>query len=420
MSDRPSPSSQDAVTGPSPSKRRRPLLIGAAVAALGAVLAGSALAHAGTPDGDGSGPAAVQGHPDMPRDAVRKGAESLVREDGFPGVLAAVKGRDGRTRDYTAGVGDLRTREKVPVNGRVRAASNTKSFVAAVVLQLVGEGRVKLDEPVETYLPGLVRGKGFDGHDITVRQLLQHTSGLPEYTRYMEQNAFKIRDIYQEPHDLLAIAFAHKADFAPGEKWQYSNTNYILAGLLVQKVTGRPVGEEITRRIIRPLGLRDTYWPVAGDRGIKGAHPRGYDSPEPGGKLRDITRLDPSWGGAAGQLISSPRDLNRFFGALIGGELLRPAELKELRRTVPTQGSLPNSRYGLGVSTSPLSCGGELWGHGGDINGYETRGGVTDDGRAVTVAVTALPGAVAKTESEMLKVHQHVLDLTDTAVCGRS
>ncbi|MFJ1750202.1 serine hydrolase [Streptomyces sp. NPDC088116] len=132
---------------------------------------------------------------------------------------------------------------------------------------------------------------------------------------------------------------------------------------------------------------------------------------------RDITRLDPSWGWAAGQLVSSPRDLNSFFSALLGGEVLRPAEQKEMKTTVRTDSSLPDSSYGLGLFKTPLSCGGELWGHGGDINDYETRGGVTEDGRAVSVAVTALPGAVATDEAGMTEAHQHVLDLVDTAVC---
>lgn len=400
---------------PSPSKRRRTLSAVAALAVLGGVVAGGPLAYAETHESKPR--AAERATEGKARGAVQKAADSLVRDDGFPGVLAAVEGRDGRTRDYTAGVGDRETGADVPVNGRVRAGSNTKSFVSAVVLQLVGEGKVKLDEPIETYLPGLVRGEEIDGNKITVRQLLQHTSGLPNYTQYIAQDAFKTRDTYTEPRELLDVALQHKAVFAPGEKWQYSNTNYVLAGLLIQKVTGRPVSEEITNRIIRPLGLRDTYWPGVGERGIRGAHPKGYDTEKPGAPMRDITRLDPSWGWAAGQLVSSPRDLNSFFSALLGGEVLRPAELKEMTTTVKTDGSLPNSSYGLGLFKSPLSCGGELWGHGGDINGYETRGGVTKDGRAVTVAVTALPSAVATDEAGMTKAHQDVLDLVDTAIC---
>ncbi|MFI0486247.1 serine hydrolase domain-containing protein [Actinomadura sp. 9N215] len=387
-------------------------IVAAGVPALAYFDKGDGGIHATLSGAQEKAPGTRRGNP-----AVQRSMDVLVR-DGFPGVLAAVRGRDGRTADYVAGVGDRATGAKPPVNGRVRAGSNTKSFTAAVVLQLVGDGKVKLDAPIETYLPGLVRGKGINSKKISVRQLLQHTSGLPEYTRYMDRNAFNMRDTYREPRELLDLAFKHPADFPPGTKWEYSNTNYVLAGLLVQRVTGRPVGEEIATRLVRPLGLRDTYWPGVGERGVRGPHPKGYDASEPGAPLRDITRLDPSWGWAAGQLVSTPRDLDRFFGALLGGKVLRPAELREMTRTVAAPGSLPGASYGLGLFRTKLSCGAVLWGHGGDINGYETRGGVTGDGRAATVAVTALPSAVAANEADMLKAHQHVLDAVDTAICS--
>ncbi|TYK51336.1 serine hydrolase domain-containing protein [Actinomadura decatromicini] len=388
-----------------PIKSKIPVLL-AALTVFGGAVAAGAPALANTKKG---------GEPGNP--AVQAKMDALVR-DGFPGVLAAVRGRDGRAADYVAGVGDRATGAKPPVNGHVRIASNTKTFTATVVLQLVGEGKVGLDAPIEKYLPGLVRGKGIDPNKITVRNVLQHTSGIPNYSRYLDLNGFNTRDIYREPRELIDMALQHPADFPPGAKWEYSNTNYVIAGLLVQKVTGRPIGEEITNRIVRPLGLRDTYWPQVGERGIRGAHPKGYDAAEPGGTLRDITRLDPSAAWAAGQLVSTPRDLNRFFGALLGGRLLRPAELAEMKRTVPSPGETPGASYGLGLMKRRLSCGGDLWGHGGDINGYETRNGVTTDGRAATVAVTALPSAIRTTEDEMMKVHQHVVDTLDTALCS--
>ncbi|WP_437063387.1 serine hydrolase domain-containing protein [Streptomyces sp. enrichment culture] len=379
----------------------------AALAVLGGGLAVSGSLAYGSPDGAGH------------RDTVSEGAKDLVREDGFPAALAAVEGRDGHVRDYTAGSGDLETGASVPVNGQVRAGSNTKSFTAAVVLQLVGEGKVKLDEPIETYLPGLVRGDGIDGNRITVRDLLQHTSGLPDYVQALGTNPFDIRDTYYNPRDVLDLALSQKAAFEPGAQWQYSNTNYVLAGLLVEKVTGRPFGEEITHRIIEPLGLKDTYWPGTGERGIRGEHPKGYAAATPGAPLEDITRLDPSQAWAAGQLVTTPRDLNRFFSALLDGDVLGAAELKEMTTTVPvTEGApAPGTGYGLGLFSTPLSCGGELWGHGGSIHGYETYGGATEDGRAATVATTALSSSVAADPEDMMAAHQHVYDLVDTAVC---
>ncbi|MGP3932515.1 serine hydrolase domain-containing protein [Nonomuraea sp. KM88] len=342
-------------------------------------------------------------------DALQKQLDTLVKKHKFPGALATVQDREGRTRYYTAGVGDLRTKAEVPVDGQVRIASNTKTFTAVTVLQLVGEGKVKLDEPIETYLPKLLRGKSGDGRTITVRQLLQHTSGLPNYTRWMP-NILDVRNKYSSPRDLLKTAFAHKASFKPGKKWEYSNTGYIVLGLLIEKIDGKPVGDAITDRVIKRIGLRDTYWPAKRVKTIREPHPKGYASRKPGGKLIDITHLDPSWGGAAGQLIATPSDLNRFWLALMDGKLLRPAQLKAMKKTVKAPGMPAGWEYGLGLMKMPVSCG-TAWGHGGDIDGYETRGGVTDKGQAATVAVTTLPA----TEPAAMSV----IKAADTALCAK-
>ncbi|GGP77127.1 serine hydrolase [Streptomyces melanogenes] len=370
----------------------------------------AALAVAGTL------PAAAESHGS--RDAVRKSVERLVVEDQYPAALAATVDRDRRTRNYTAGVGDVRTGAKVPVDGQVRVGSNTKTFTATVVLQLVGEGKIGLDTPIEEYLPDLVRGDGIDGNDITVRQLLQHTSGLPNYTEFMTSDALygKGRHTYYQPRTLLDMALAHKALFAPGDGWSYSNTNYVLAGLLIEKVTGRPVAEQITERIIDRIGLRHTYFPGVGDERIREAHPKGYHASKPGAPLDDVTELDPSWGWAAGQMISTPSDLNRFFSALIGGGgLLKPAQLAQMRTTVAVPDDFqPGSgiRFGLGLVSMPLSCGGLSWGHSGGIPGYSTTVAVTDGGSAASAAVTALsPPSGTETDN--------VQRFVDTALCAK-
>ncbi|MER5363207.1 serine hydrolase domain-containing protein [Streptomyces sp. NPDC002785] len=336
-------------------------------------------------------------------DTVQQGLNALVHTDGLPATLASVKDREGHTRTYTAGVGDLATGAKVPKDGQVRIGSNTKTFTAVVMLQLVGEGKIGLDATVDTYLPGLVRGEGIDGRHITVRQLLQQTSGLPNYTEYDLQ----LR--YYEPRDLLDIALQHKADFAPGTQWKYSNTNYVLAGLIIQKVTGRPLAQEMDQRIIKRIGLHHTYFPTPRDATIRERHPKGYYQDSAGEPLQDVTEMDPSWTWAAGQLISTNSDLNRFFTALLGGDLLPEAQLTQMRTTVPAEYFGPGARYGLGLVSKPLSCGGLSWGHGGSFPGYETRGGVTDDGRAANVAVTIQP-----TDKAAMK---HVESVVDTALC---
>ncbi|WHM40741.1 serine hydrolase domain-containing protein [Streptomyces sp. BPTC-684] len=371
-------------------------------AAVPAVVA-AALAAAGTL------PAAAESH--SSRDAVHEGLERLVTEDQYPAALAAIVDSDGRTRDHTAGVGDVRTGAKVPVDGQVRMGSNTKAFTATVVLQLVGEGKVALDAPIERYLPDLVRGDGIDGRDITVRQLLQHTSGLPDYTESMTGDALYgvgRRHTYYQPRTLLDTALAHKALFAPGTSWSYSNTNYVLAGLLVEKVTGRPIAEQITRRVIDRIGLRHTYFPGVGEERIREAHPKGYYASKPGAPLDDVTELAPSWGWAAGQMISTPSDLTRFFSALVGGKLLKPAQLAQMRTTVAVPDDFqPGSgiRFGLGLVSTPLSCGGLSWGHSGGIPGYSTL-------VAVAVAVTALSPPSGK-ETDNVK------RLVDTALCAK-
>lgn len=337
-------------------------------------------------------------------DTVQQGLDALVRDDGLPAALASVTGPDGRTRTYTAGVGDLATGSKVPRDGQVRVGSNTKTFTSVVVLQLVGEGRIRLDATVDTYLPGLVRGEGIDGRRITVRELLQQTSGLPDYTKA------DIQPRYYEPRELVAFALRYKAESGPGEQWAYSNTNYVLAGLIVEKVTRHPLAQEIDRRIIQRIGLRHTYFPAPGDATIREPHPRGYYRDEAGAPLRDITETDPSWGWAAGQVVSTNSDLNRFFTELLGGGLLPAAQLAEMRTTVPAGYPFDSrARYGLGLVSTPLSCGGVYWGHGGSFPGYETRGGVSATGRAVNVAVTAKPS-----DGAAMKRFEH---LVDTALC---
>jgi D-alanyl-D-alanine carboxypeptidase len=328
--------------------------------------------------------------------AVRQSLTALVDEHGFPAALASVRGSDGRVHDYTAGVRNLDTGRRAPLDGRVRVGSNTKTFTAVVVLQLAQEGHLDLDESVEHYLPGVVRGSGTDAEAITVRQLLQQTSGLPDYDEVLftrPEDLLTTLHRYAEPYELVDAALTRPASFAPGERWEYSNTNYVLAGLVAQRVTGRPIAEEITERVIEPLRLRDTYWPPEGQQEIRGRHPSGYLRFDPAEPYVDVTEMDPSFGWAAGQLVSSPDDLRRFMEALLAGELLTPDLMRQMTTTVPAPGFEVTDgwEYGLGIARRELECGVVAWGHGGDIQGFQTRNLVTDDGRGAVVAVTALP-----------------------------
>ncbi|MFD9699425.1 serine hydrolase domain-containing protein [Lentzea sp. NPDC059081] len=348
-----------------------------------------------------------------PTNSTQRQLDGLVKQHEFPAALATVTEADGRSTSYVAGTSELGKRTPVPKDGQVRAGSNTKTFVATVVLQLVGEGKIELDKPINHYLPGAVKDDR-----ITVRQLLNHTSGLANYTEFLGLDKFEdVRHRYFEPRELLDVANAHPVTGEPGEKFKYSNTNYVLLGLLAQKVTGRPISENVDKRIIQKLGLKDTYWPGIGDETIRGKHPHGYALTSKG--VEDVTEIDPSWGWAAGQIISSTKDLNTFFRALLKGDLMPKAQLDEMQKTVDTKGEMwPGAEYGLGLASSPLSCGGRYWGHGGDVHGFETRGGVASNGKAISVAVTALPGTFAETPEEGQQAHDAMLAAVDAGLCG--
>ena len=395
-----------------PRTRRTGRAIVAVTAA--AAIAVGAVAFGAWSRTDGAGPAS--GASAQP--ALTDRLQSLV-DAGYPAALASVTDPDGDHVDVAVGEGDIGSGDSAPVDGEVRIASNTKMYVATIVLQLVDEGLVDLDEPIETYLPGLVAGEGIDGAHIAVRQLLQHRSGLPEYADQVAADAFGVQDVYIAPRDMLDVALEKPAVFAPGERWEYSNTNYLTLGLLIERMTERPLYEQVDERIVEPLGLQHTYLPVPGERQLRGGHPLGYHLTNDG-ELREITTMDPSFAWSAGAIVASPSDLNAFMQALLGGELLSDAALAEMQTTVPAGDELwPEATYGLGLQSYPLSCGGVAWGHGGDIPGTQTRNAVGPDGTAVTVAVTALPWAVVDMtdEEKLLDQYRIVVDALDETLC---
>ena len=353
-------------------------------------------------------------------ESLKSRAQGLVG-DGYPAVLAAVSDSKGESAGVAVGKGSLETGQAPPMDGEVRVGSNTKTFVAVVVMQMVQEGKVGLDEPIETYLPGLIKGEGIDASRITVRQLLQHTSGLPDFDETLvgTTDVFQYRHHYVTPRDVLDSALSKPAQFEPGAQWKYTNTNYVVLGMLVERVSQRPVGEQIDQRIVKKLGLSHTYFPAPGEEKIRGTHPQGYHlSAE--GKLEDITEMDPALGWAAGAMVSTPSELNTFFQTVFDGRLLTQASIDEMKKGVDTGAG--GAVYGLGLIGRSLSCGGTAWGHGGDIAGYHTRGGVGPDGTAVTVAVTALPTAIAdqnNPESSAKEKAGKVDEAVDAALCHK-
>ncbi|MEU5729824.1 serine hydrolase domain-containing protein [Streptomyces antimycoticus] len=418
-----------------PMKRRR-LRLAAAVAVTAALLGGAAAVPAAAITSAPGAPAAPEApvahgsdSPDhrLTEDELRREVARTLEDAGFIGLTVEV--RDGHRRIHArAGEAELNTGRPVPFGAHYRAASVTKSFVATVVLQLVAEGRLSLSDPVDKWLPGVVSGNGNDGRRITVRNLLQHTSGIHNYD-YSDDTGDSAADFdrtrfdHVSPEQVVAGAMKHRPDFPPAPAddpepdWNYSNPGYVLAGMIIQKVTGRAWPEEVRDRIIRPLGLTGTYEP-GDDPRLKAPYAHTYQRFPGSNTWTDTTLRNVSWGGAAGSLISTDRDLDRFFTALLGGRLLPPAQLAEMRRTVPVgpnfEVAFPHAQYGLGMMRQPLSCGGYRWGHGGDLEGATVRTGFTEGGRR---SVTISSSGKTDDDEQLLQAEAALQSLTDRVLC---
>lgn len=278
---------------------------------------------------------------------------------GPPGAVLFV--REGhRSLRLTSGYSDRRHRTPMRADNRFRVASLTKSFVATVVLQLVGEGLLGLDDSVERWLPGAVPG----GDRITIRQLLEHTSGLYDYfedPRLMapyERGDFAHR---YTPRELLALGTSQPSLFPPGSRQTYSNTGYVALGLIVEASTGRSLGHALKARIFEPLRLRSTTFG-------NGAGPRAHGYARIGGRLRDVARLNLSFEWAAGAVVSTAKDIARFYRALLAGRLVR-SDLLALM-TMPALGA--KIGYGAGLEKVRSPCG-PAWGHSGATPGFTTH-----------------------------------------------
>ncbi|MGW0806680.1 serine hydrolase domain-containing protein [Nonomuraea sp. NPDC002799] len=319
---------------------------------------------------------------------------------GFVGVTLRVHDERGEWVG-SAGVRKLGESAKPPIDGHVRIGSVTKTFTATLVLQLVAEGKVELDAPVDDYLPEF----GLDRR-ITVRMLLQHTSGVFNFTgefyedgtvvpgitwsgREWVEDRFKV----YRPEELVRLALSKPARFEPGTDWSYANTNYVLARLLIEKVTGRSVAEEMQRRILGPLGLSGTMVPTTQTE-IPEPYIHAYYRYEEDGqeKTVDVSSQNPSWISSGGDMISTTQDLHTFISALVGGKLLPAPLLADM--------CTPESKvgYGLGVFVQGTDGGGTVITHNG---GHGGNGGLmysTPDGR------TTLTGSISYVDDAALSM----------------
>ncbi|MEU6000524.1 serine hydrolase domain-containing protein [Streptomyces sp. NPDC047197] len=258
------------------------------------------------------------------------------------------------------GVADTRTGRPMAADSFVRIGSETKTFTVTALLELVDEGRVKLDDPISTYVKGVPKG-----HRITLRQLAGMRSGLFPYT----EDAGFVRDLLSDPQrtftprQSLAYGFKHRNTFAPGKKFQYSNTNLVLLGMVIEKVTGHRLADVVHHRVLHPANLRHTLFPQGNE--FPHPHPRGYTDQTLTGEIADATNWNPSWAWAAGAMISNLHDLRLWAKSVATGQLLSPETQKQRLKTLPT--GFPGTTYGLGI----LKTNGWI-GHNGSIPGYET------------------------------------------------
>ncbi|WP_246097675.1 serine hydrolase domain-containing protein [Streptomyces botrytidirepellens] len=349
-----------------------------------ALVVGTAVGPAALPAVASAPPSAVSARPADPTVPALEAAIATLSD--ATAALVRVGGTEGVWRG-SSGVHDLRTNRPADPAARFRAGSVTKVFTAAVALQLVAEGRLDLNRSARSYLPELIPASY---KKVTVRELLNHTHGIPapDFPGDTVEEVYADRFRIYDPKDMVRSATAKKREFAPGTKQHYLNIGYTIAGLLIERVTGDSYEHQVARRILTPLGLRDTYSPGADPR-IVGPHNHGYqtmrlDDGTTG--LRDVSVWGATDGWAAGDIISTTADLERFTKALFRGRVVRGPLLREMF-TLPKVKDFKSgapAAYSVGLSMQKLG-GREVWGKTGGRWGYNTAIASTRNGSRTLV-----------------------------------
>lgn len=287
--------------------------------------------------------------------------ESAVTTHGLPGVMVSVSSTDG---EYTsaAGYADVDTKAPMTTELNHRIGSVTKTFVITALLRLVDAGKASLDDPISDYVDGVT-----DGNRITLRHLAGMTAGIADYSQNAEWVTGLLQDPLAavEPLSLLEVVKDEPLHFEPGSTFEYSNTNTVLIGLAIERITGEPLAEVVQNEVTEPLGLTQTFLPAANE--FPSPHAEGYTQQTLDGSEATATDWNPSWGWAAGAMISNLEDLTRWVPALATGELLSPELQKERLTVTPFDAEDPESGYGLGV----FRLNGWI-GHNGSLPGYKT------------------------------------------------
>jgi D-alanyl-D-alanine carboxypeptidase len=315
---------------------------------------------------------------------------------GIPGVIVSVQTPDRGTWQAALGVSDIATGAPMDVADHVRIGSITKSLTATVILQLAQEGRLRLDDPLAPYFPGVQTNRA------TIRQALQLTSGIADYTTDAFLNAIaEAPQRVWSPAELVGLVADEPPMFPAGKGWYYSNTNFVMLGIVAEQVTGRPLRELIADRIFGPLNMTGCSFPDAADNTIPPPSSHGYmlstrwdrppTPPAPLPALVDVTDVNPSWAAGAGQAICTAADLVVWGRALATGELLDP-EIQAQRLTYYPTGD-PHARYGLGI----VDING-LVGHNGEISGFMSQTARRESDGTVIVVLSNLMIAPDLTE----------------------
>ncbi|MEU2234881.1 serine hydrolase domain-containing protein [Streptomyces vietnamensis] len=342
----------------------------AAFAALGILVApvGAGAALAAEPPGPAAlvaapSPSADAGFPQLtPAVAARldRAVQDVMKETGVPGVTVGLSAPGKGTYIRSFGVADKATGQPMDPGLYMRIGSETKTFTVTALLQLVDRGKVGIDDPISKYVDGVP-----NGDRITLRNLASMRSGLFNYSADEDFYKALTSDPYRPftPQQLLAYSFKHPVQFQPGAEFDYCNTNLILLGLVVEKVSGTPLHEFIQKNVIEPTGLRHTVFPT--DAAFPSPHAHGYTVQTASGKLEDSTDWNPSWGWAAGAMISDLQDMRTWARVVATGTLLTPKTQAERLKTYPS--GIPGTGYGLGIFDV------QGWiGHNGSLPGYES------------------------------------------------
>jgi D-alanyl-D-alanine carboxypeptidase len=372
-----------------------------------AALSPAALVATGGAAADGRRATAMRLVSTPPARVIR--AADRVLDAGAPGV--AVEYRDARkpalSWSVRRGTGDLASGAPVPPDASFRIGSVTKTYLATAVLGAVGEGRLSLDDTLAHWLPGVL--PRLDENAITVRMLLDHTSGVPDPSPRLLAHPGLFGTTAVTPAELVRKTRRLAPVAAPGKEFSYSNADYWLLAMVLERATGQTYTEQIEGRVLRPLGLAHTVLPSNTTR-LPNPFLHGYTL-RPGRPPLDVSAFNSSWGSSSGGIVSTTGDLDRFASALLGGRLLAPAELAQMKRGVRVPANpMGVSVYGLGLTKLRLPCGVDLYGNMGGLAGYTTWVQSTADGSRTI--------AVAANTDELPRIDRSIRKVVEAAFCG--